>query len=353
VSGHGSSSKGKFATFMDGVGAFSILALARGTALFVAAYTLANAIANYRTPQATTSLWWIDMSFLPNTAALLVGVASAVALIGYGAWPKMAAWRRVLTATAAVCLTAAALLNVSDFYRSWAVGVVRYAFPIPLALVLAVVFTLLSWAALALSSHDAHAKDHFAAGVAFVLVASLFPLLQIVFFGTTNYRAKADAAVVFGPRVYDKGRLKTVSSRDRVATAIDLYMNGYARTLIIAGGRTSKGVDETMSMRDAAVSAGVPSSAIITDLRGTNTATIVRDTTAMFDKRGIRDVLVVCQSYELPRIKLAYLSAGWVVRTVPTKQLVAFWKKPLVIAQEIPGFWDYWSRAFARDVQGS
>jgi hypothetical protein len=64
-------------------------------------------------------------------------------------------------------------------------------------------------------------------------------------------------------------------------------------------------------------------------------------------------VLAVSQSYQLPRIKLAYLSAGWVVRTVPTQQLVPFWKKPLVVAQEIPGFWDYWSRTFVRDVQGS
>jgi hypothetical protein len=50
-------------------------------------------------------------------------------------------------------------------------------------------------------------------------------------------------------------------------------------------------------------------------------------------------------------VKLAYLAAGWNVRTVPAKEIEPIWKTPLFVIREIPGFWVYWARSFVRDVR--
>ena len=60
--------------------------------------------------------------------------------------------------------------------------------------------------------------------VAFACLA-IFPLAQMFFFGKTDYRRPADAAVVLGARVYADGRLSDALA-DRVRTACQLYRDG-------------------------------------------------------------------------------------------------------------------------------
>jgi len=187
--------------------------------------------------------------------------------------------------------------------------------------------------------------------VGFVLVVTLFPLAQIGFFGTSDYRAKADAAVVFGARVFDNGVLSP-SLRDRVVTGVDLYKAGLVHKLVMSGGLEANGIDETVAMRGAAVKAGVPASAILLDPKGLDTDATVRNTSAIFQREGIRGVLAVSQGYHLPRVKLAYLAAGLDVRTVPAKEIEPIWKTPIFIARELPAFWQYWLRAFVHDIRG-
>ena len=49
----------------------------------------------------------------------------------------------------------------------------------------------------------------------------------------------------------------------------------------------------------------------------------------------------------------AYLASGWDVRTVPAREIEPIWKTPLFIVREVPAFWEYWLRAFVRDVRGA
>jgi vancomycin permeability regulator SanA len=193
--------------------------------------------------------------------------------------------------------------------------------------------------------------EYVAVAVAFLLVVALFPLAQIAFFGSSDYRARADAAVVFGAMVYDNGVLSP-SLRDRVMTGVDLYRSGAVRKLVMSGGVEPNGIDETVAMRGAAIKAGVPASAILRDPKGVSTDATVRNTTAIFADNGIKHVLAVSQGYHLPRVKLAYLSEGWDVRTVPAVEVEPIWKTPLFIAREVPAFWEYWARALVRDVRG-
>lgn len=332
-------------------GRFAALALARGTALFVGVYSLANTLATTIRPGTSQDLWWIDTRFMPSAAAIAVSVACAAALLAYGVAPHMALWRRSLTMTACIALAAIALQNVTTFYRQWGAGTFTPGLIFPLSLLIAVVFGLLAWAVWSLRGGKPTLADHLGTAAGLLLVVVLFPLAQVGFFGTSDYRAQADAAVVFGARVFDNGALSP-SLRDRVATGVELYRGGLVHKLIMSGGVGDNGLDETVAMRSAAEKAGVPASAILLDHKGIDTDATVRNTTAIFTRRGINRVLAVSQGYHLPRVKLAYLSAGWDVRTVPAREIEPIWKTPLFIAREVPAFWQYWVRAFLRDVSG-
>ncbi|MBI5232555.1 MAG: YdcF family protein [Coriobacteriales bacterium] len=171
-----------------------------------------------------------------------------------------------------------------------------------------------------------------------------FPVMQMLFFGTTDYRRPADAAVILGARVMANGALST-AAEDRVRTGVDLYDAGLVRYLVMSGGVGESGVDETVAMRRRAMQLGVPASAIILDHTGVNTDATVANTTGLFRARDIERVLAVSQSWHLPRVKLAYLAAGWNVSTVPATTSRPITQTPYLMLREIPAFWKYWARS--------
>jgi uncharacterized SAM-binding protein YcdF (DUF218 family) len=123
-----------------------------------------------------------------------------------------------------------------------------------------------------------------------------------------------------------------------------LYKKGYAPLMIVSGGRGDGGVHEAVAMRDLALKAGVPASAIAMDMNGVNTQATVNDTLTMLRARGLRRVLAVSHYYHLARIKLAYAAKGTDVWTVPTERARWMPQMPLIIAREVPGFWVYYLR---------
>jgi len=347
-------SKGtKSARSSRGARRFAALAMSRGAALFFGVYSLANALARLRSADPSQDLWWIDLRFLPAWIGATITLASAVLLVAYALRPQASQWRRRLTVIACSVLAACALQNVTGFYRTWGAGGFSPGVPIPFSLAIAAAFVLLAFGVGRLKpAAKGRAGANIAMVLAAVLFAALFPLAQIAFFGTSDYRAKADAAVIFGAKVTADGRLST-SLDDRMRTGTELYTTGLVRTLVMSGGVGESGVDEASAMRAAAVRAGVPAGAILLDSEGVDTDATVRNTAAMFRAKGIRRVLVVSQGYHLPRIKLAYRAAGWDVRTVPAPEgRTHITQTPVFIAREVPAFWVYWMRSLARDVLG-
>ena len=74
-----------------------------------------------------------------------------------------------------------------------------------------------------------------------------FPLLQILCFGHTDYRRHADAAVVFGCRVYSDGT-PSGALEDRVRQACELFELGYVEHLVMSGGPGPGATHETDAM---------------------------------------------------------------------------------------------------------
>ena len=341
----------RFSAGARDVGRFLVLALARGTALFFGVYSLANAVATARSSNPSADLWWIDTRFLPGRVAAGFALAAAIVLVAYGSAPRMRPWRRVLTVATCVALACVALQNVTTFYRLWGAGAFQPGWVFPLSLLIALVFALLAWAVWAMRPPRRETAAQVVAAVAAaLLVVALFPLAQIAFYGTSDYRAKADVAVVFGAKVNADDSLST-SLADRMNTAIALYRAGLVRRLFVSGGVGATGVDEAVAMKAAAVKAGVPSSAILLDHHGVDTDATVANTTEVFERDHLKRVLAVSQFYHLPRVKLAYLAEGWDVRTVPAGTSTPIVQTPLYVVREIPAFWEYWLRAFVRDVR--
>jgi vancomycin permeability regulator SanA len=277
------------------------------------------------------------------SAALLAAVGAA--FVAYAVAPRLHGWRRWATLSLFVFFAAVAVYNAVDFYLVWRAADIAPRVPLPFSLVVALLLAFVTWAA---ARAPAPRRRRWAAaaviGVSVAACVIAFPLAQVLFFGTTDYRRAADIVVVFGAQVHGNGAPST-SLRDRMATAISLYKDHLVKKVLVSGGVGDSGYNEALVMRDMAVTAGIPKRNVIVDSMGVNTEATVRDSVPFFGGEPRPRVLAVSQFYHLPRIKLAYQRAGWNVLTVPAGTSTRIRETPYLVAREVPAFWVYYVRA--------
>ncbi len=315
--------------------------LARGLALFLGLFTAAGLIAGLRVPGFDPNLWWLDLRALPAGLARIAYLLLAAVLTAWAIRPQAAKWRQQLTRGVVGAGIGVLALNTLVVLALFLAGRVEADFPLPATAVFAL---LLGLVYRGVRARVPVLADRPVMVVTLLVGGVLFPLLQILCFGRTDYRRPADVAVVFGARVYADGRLSDAVG-DRVVTAVELYRQGWIRELVMSGGPGDGAIHETAAMKAAAVRAGVPATAIRCDLEGLSTAATVRNTAREF--AGKR-VLAVSEYYHLPRIKLAYARAGIEVFTVPAD--ARDWRRAWdlrSVLREVPAFWVYFARAVA------
>jgi vancomycin permeability regulator SanA len=330
-----------------------VLPTLRGAALFLAAFTAIGLVGELRGRTMDTSLWWVDLRDV-TAAVRLPLMASLAALLG--AWalrPTPGPRRRLVTAAACALFAGLALRDVAGFYAAVRAGDVQPFVPVPLSLLIALLVMTLAGAVLRRTgarAPDGNRQGGVWLGVLAPIIAAaawaiLFPLAQMLFFGTTDYRRPADAAVVFGARVYASGQPSPLLA-DRIRTGVELWRAGLVPELVMSGGDGSDGFNEARVMRDAAVAAGVDPAAIIVDPSGSSTEATVADVSALLATRdGIaapeRRLIAVSQAYHLPRVQLAFGAAGIDVLTVPAADPQPIGEMPLLVAREVLAFWAY------------
>ena len=321
----------------------------RGAALFLAAFTLVGIAGELRGRTLDVSLWWVDLRDLP-TVVRLVLLAGFAGLLG--AWaiiPAVGARLGRTTAVAAGLFAGFAIRDVVRFYSDVGAGDVRAFAAVPLSFFTALLLACLALVALRVRHKRAVGKlrDAMALAGAVGGWALVFPLAQMLFFGTTDYRRPADVAVIFGAAVYATGQPSPLLA-DRVRTGIDLYRAGLVRLLVMSGGDGSDGFNEARVMRDVAVAAGVDPSAILVDPAGNSTEATVANVAALLISEGSAAgparVIAVSQAYHLPRVQLAFASAGIDVLTVPAFDPEPIGQMPVLIVREVPAFWAYYLR---------
>lgn len=323
-------------------------ALPRGIALFLGTFCLLNCFTVFRSTVADGNLWWIDLHFLPGVIGQLVLLLAAVLMVCFAIRPMSSRWRRCLSAACVGLLAVGTLENGIQFYVLLARGTIHAGVPIALSFFMTGALTLL---ALAIWRHGSQPGSQFRwsavqTATVFLVCALLFPVLQMVFFGKTDYRRPADAAVVLGARAYADGRPSDALA-DRVRTACGLYRDGLVHKLIFSGGPGDGAVTESEAMKRMALRLGVKQEDIVLDERGVNTRATVRNTEMLFRELHASRVLVVSHFYHLPRVKVAYHQAGIEVYTVPAEESYLLRQLPYNMAREIAAFWTYYLRSAA------
>jgi vancomycin permeability regulator SanA len=315
----------------------------RGIAAFLGAFAIVNVIGGLFVHGFGANVWWIRTAALPERARdILIGCAGAVLLAH--AFGRCGGERLRQAGSAVLGIVAGfALANSAEFFALTVKGRIHAWVPVPLSGIVSVVVI---WIALNLwRRQSGRLRRH--EGYALFAVAGAsavaFPLAQMLFFGTTDYRQRADAAVVLGARTYADGSASQALS-DRVSTAVELYRQGLVGLLIFSGGPGDGGTSEPQAMRRIAIASGVPEDSIRLDEAGVNTDATVKNTALAFSELKIRRVLVVSHAYHLPRIKLAYQRAGREVRTVPARQTQRLRNEPLFVAREVVAIWAYYLR---------
>lgn len=331
------------------------------------------------------NIWWIDVGFLTVSAgpvALPLGelaeAAAAMLLVAWALFPDCGFGRRVATSIAAGLLALLCLVNGVSYWMALASGQLYSALPIPLSLVLCIAFALLAWCiatgkrgfaggadgacgvrgACAVGAErdgkrpeggtDLEGREPFsgrfrrlAPTLSVALAAALvFPLLQIGFFGTTDYRRSADCAVVLGAEVHADGTLSRALA-ERMDTAIQLYDQGLVEHLICSGG-VDANADEAQAMAAYARRSGVPASALILDNKGDSTQMTVSNTLDIAQRQGFDSIMVTSSFYHMPRIKMLFQTQGAEVLTVPTVGNVLDNGTSVALWREIPAWWVYW-----------
>lgn len=293
-----------------------------------------------------TNLWWFDLTLLPSDVLRVVCVLLlSLGLLGFAASPQMGKGRRIATSGVLLLFLLFTGRNVVTYYFLLQRRLVHAAPPIPFSLLVLIGLLYLLWA-VRRSQEVPRAATAIPLWL-FVLtnlaLGILFPIAQVFCFGRTDYRRAADVIVVFGARTYADGTMSSILT-NRVATALDLYKQGYARTLVFSGGPGDGPVHETEAMRAFALRSGVRGEDVILDPGGVNTQATVANTLTMFERLGLRRILVVSDFTHLPRIKLSYQLAGQQVFTVPSRELPRLSQLLFQLGRETAAFWAYYFR---------
>ena len=105
------------------------------------------------------------------------------------------------------------------------------------------------------------------------------------------------AAVVFGAGLRRDGK-PTAVLRDRVETAVRLYQSGKVEKILMSGDNRFVEYNEPASMREYAISLGVPEEDIVLDYAGRRTYDTCYRAKAIF---GLDSAILVTQQFHLPR----------------------------------------------------
>jgi SanA protein len=104
-------------------------------------------------------------------------------------------------------------------------------------------------------------------------------------------------AIVFGAEVKKDGT-PSVILRDRVETAVALYKSGKVEKLLMSGDNRFVDYNEPESMRQYALSLGIPDSDIVLDYAGRRTYDTCYRAKKIF---GVSSAILITQGFHLPR----------------------------------------------------
>ncbi len=329
--------------------------LTRQVALVWGGFGLFNLAAASWANRFDGNLLWIDLRWMPAPLATLLLTAACAAMAAFACRPDMSPVRRRITLMLMGALTVITAFNAITCIAIDSRGQAELAHAVPFSAVVTSLLIGLMLGKRAAATEqsvrrESNCKTIYAklctcltGGAVLTAFVVGLPLSQMIWFGQSDYRRSADAAVVFGARAYADGTLSDVLE-DRVRTACELYEQGVVKELIFSGGPGDGDIYEAQAMQHFAVARGIPVDDTHLDLLGLNTRATVQNTTPLFRQHRFNRVLVVSHDYHLPRIKMAYQQHGVETYTVPARQRYRLRAEPYYMAREVAAWWGYFLR---------
>lgn len=147
-----------------------------------------------------------------------------------------------------------------------------------------------------------------------------------------------DVAVVLGARLRADGTPPPALVR-RVARGVELLRAGTVGHLLMSGGPTGAAGVEAAVMRDIALAAGVPAGRIAVERRALNTIQNALFCRVLLRRRDWRRVLVVTDSFHVPRTRYIFARLGLAVAVSgvrPERPSTQWWLAHLREAAALP-----------------
>jgi uncharacterized SAM-binding protein YcdF (DUF218 family) len=147
---------------------------------------------------------------------------------------------------------------------------------------------------------------------------------------------RAGAIVVLGAKTLKDGRASRAIER-RVQVAVALYRAGVAPVLLLSGGG-ARAVPEAEVMRDLALAASIPDSALLVEPRSRNTLENATETARLLAARGTVPVVLVTDRYHALRARVLFRLVGLSVRAVhaPPASLQQEWPMWMLESVKFP-----------------
>jgi uncharacterized SAM-binding protein YcdF (DUF218 family) len=130
----------------------------------------------------------------------------------------------------------------------------------------------------------------------------------------------ADAIVVLASSVDAKGTLSTKSLR-RAVEGMVLYQKKLAPVVVLSGPANRAGVVEAHVRAELAHTLGIPAAAIITETTARTTREEAMRLAELLQPRGVRRILLVTDTFHMPRSLRFFEQEGFVVHPAPVDDL--------------------------------
>ena len=306
-----------------------IAAVPAGAAALIAATSILLAVAGGQEVWISSPLPWHGAWHILIAAVMLAALRPPAARLP----------RRIALLASAVFLLIA-VDDILGYYLLLSGESIRSTLPFPLSIPVA--FVLL-WGLLRLRSGAvvSHRRQAGFPRLAGVLTGSLAMLLALLItFGSTDYRRRADCAIVLGAAVWDDGTA-SLALADRVNEGIRLWREGLVDRLVMTGGTGRNGWSEPRVMKRMAIAAGVPAGAVFIDEDGLDTFRSAEGCRRVMDREGLSTALLVSHYYHLARCRMVFALAGIDCHTVPARMSRRLAREPWFVLRECAGFIAY------------
>jgi len=164
-----------------------------------------------------------------------------------------------------------------------------------------------------------------ASGIAALVFAGLVIVLyqRVEARGTIDRAQRADAIIVLGSAVWANERASPALAA-RIRHGIELYRAGYAPNLILSGGVGNNPPSEAEAMKQIALAAGVPESALVLEDQSHSTEENLANAKSIMTARGWKTALLVSAPYHLLRAEIIAQDLGMSVYGSPLRDAETF-----------------------------